>query len=208
MPDSSSFALPIFKLRETIMSRVTKIFAVCLLFVGSCFAATTDASVKGVYAFQLSSAHYQGWSASISCPNNQTITFGGNSLSNQSVQGVMTLDGKGNVTSGTYTQYGQFDQALSNATVQPSCTPGQGSNGNAVYDPPTPGTLTGTYAIGTNSTGTLTLIPSSNNGPAPAFYIQLSGAAAVKSTILMVEVDGATDNSPNKEEISGIAVLQ
>ena len=180
MPDSSSFALPIFKLRETIMSRVTKIFAVCLLFVGSCFAATTDASVKGVYAFQLSSAHYQGWSTSISCPNNQTITFGGNSLSNQSVQGVMTLDGKGNVTSGTY----------------------------AVYDPPTPGTLTGTYAIGTNSTGTLTLIPSSNNGPAPAFYIQLSGAAAVKSTILMVEVDGATDNSPNKEEISGIAVLQ
>lgn len=187
-----------------------KIFAACLLFVCTCtcFAATTDASVKGTYASQLSNAHYQGWSASISCPNNQTITFGGNSLSNESVQGVMTFDGKGHVTSGTYTQYGQFDQALSNATVVPSCTQGQGSNGYAVYDPPTPGTLTGTYSIGTGDTGTLTLIPSTSNGPVPNFDIQLSGPATVKSTIFMVELDGATDNSPNKEEVSGMAVLQ
>jgi hypothetical protein len=197
------------------MSRITKIFAVCVLFVGSCFAATTDASVKGTYAFQLSNAHYQGWSGTITCPTNNpsgpstfTITFGGNSLSNESIQGVMTFDGKGNITSGTYTQYGQFDQALSNATVQPSCTPGQGSNGYAVYDPPTLGTVTGTYSIEANATGTLTLIPSTSNGPVPTFYITLSGNTTVKNTIFMVEVDGATDNSPNKEEVSGMAVLQ
>jgi hypothetical protein len=191
------------------MNRIT-IFAVCLLLSATSFAAsTTNASVKGVYAFQLSNSHFNSWSASINCgPNNQTTTFGGSSNSNQSVQGVMTLDGKGNITAGTYTQYGQFDQALSNATVVPSCTQGQGSNGYAVYDPPTPGTLTGTYTIGSNGTGTMTLDPSSNNGPLPSFYIQLSGTASVKTTIFMVEVDGESSDQPNREEISGMAVLQ
>jgi hypothetical protein len=118
------------------------------------------------------------------------------------------LDGKGNITVGTYTQYGQFDQALSNATVVPSCTQGEGSNGYAVYDPPTPGTLTGTYAIESNGTGTMNLNPSTSDGPAPSFYIQLSGPAAVRNTIFMVEVDGASDNQPNREEVSGMAVLQ
>ncbi|MGA3195942.1 MAG: hypothetical protein ABSD39_13155 [Terriglobales bacterium] len=185
------------------------IFAVSLFLSAACFgASTTDASLKGVYTIQLSSAHFNSWSASLACPDNQTVTFGGNNVNNQSVQGVMTLDGKGNITAGSYTQYGQFDQALSNATVQPSCTPGQGSNGYAVYDPPTTGTLTGTYTVEANGAGTMTLDPSTNNGPVPGFYIQLSGTAAVKTTIFMVEVDGKSDDQPNREEISGMAVLQ
>jgi hypothetical protein len=198
------------------MPRITKIFAICLLFVCSCFAApavTSNASLKGTYAFQVGSAKFEGWSASINCITNgtqtQTITFGGNTTSTQSVQGTFTLDGKGNVTSGTYFQYGQFDQALSNATVQPSCTPGQGNGGYAVYDPPTPGTLTGTYSIGPDSTGTFTLIVSTNNGGGnPTFDVVLAGVAAVKSTIFVVELDTTTSDNPNRVEVSGMAVLQ
>jgi hypothetical protein len=192
------------------MPRIVKILAICVLFVGSCFAATsTDASIKGTYAFQLSSAKFEGWSASITCPNGQEITFGGNTVATQSVQGTITFDGKGNITSGAFTQYGQFDQGLSNATVVPSCTPGQGSNGYAVYDPPVPGgTLTGTYSIEAGDIGTMIPIPSTGDGDPATFYITLSGAAAVKSTIFMVAVDGANSNSPNREEISGTAVLQ
>jgi hypothetical protein len=191
------------------MSRITKVFTICLLFVGPCFAGTsTNASIKGTYAFQLSSAKFEGWSASITCPNGQ-VTFGGNTVATQSVQGTITFDGKGNITSGAFTQYGQFDQALSNATVVPSCTPGQGSNGYAVYDPPvTGGTLTGTYSIEAGDVGTMSPITNMGDNTANTFYITLSGAAAVKNTIFMVDLDAANSNSPNREEISGTAVLQ
>jgi hypothetical protein len=191
------------------MSRITKLFAIGLLLASTCFAATSNASLKGVYAFQLASAHYDSWSASLSCPNNQTVTFGGSTISNQSVQGTFTLDGKGNITAGTYFQYGQFDQSESNATVVPSCTQGQGNGGSPVYDPPEAGTLTGTYSIGPDGTGTLTVIPSTNtNGNVPAFNVTLAGAAAVKNTIFLVEVDTAGSSNPNKMEVSGMAVPQ
>jgi hypothetical protein len=192
------------------MPRIVKILVICVLFVGSCFATTTstDASIKGTYAFQLSSPKFEGWSASITCPNGQ-VTFGGNTVSTQSVQGTITFDGKGNITAGAYTQYGQFDQGLSNATVVPSCAPAQGSNGYAVYDPPvTGGTLTGTYSIEAGDIGTINAIPSTGDGSPSPFYVTLSGTAAVRSTIFMIEVDGADSNSPNREEISGTAVLQ
>jgi hypothetical protein len=195
------------------MPRITKIFAICVLFAGSCFAATTNASIKGTYAFHMSSAKYEGWGQSISCqqPDSsfQTISFGGNTVVTQSVLGTITFDGKGNITAGTFTQYGQFDQGLSNATVVPSCTPGQGSNGYAVYDAPvTGGTLSGTYSIGANATGTLSPITSTGDNTADTFYVVLSGTAAVKTTIFMVDLDGADSNQPNREEISGTAVLQ
>jgi hypothetical protein len=185
----------------------TMLFAICLLLAAASasFAATpTDASLKGKYSFQLSDVHMNQWSASISCSNpgnnNYTVVFGGSDVSNQSALGVMTFDGKGNVT-GTFTQYGQFDQTESNATVVPSCTQGAGSNGNAVYDPPTTGTFTGTYSI--QSTGLGAMILTISTGDTPSFVLQLAGTAAVRTSVFMLELD-----SDNRMEVSGLAVLQ
>jgi len=183
------------------------LIAICLLLVAvsASFAATpTNASLKGNYSFQLASAHMDQWSGSINCPNpgggQYTLNFGGSTVNNQSALGVMTFDGKGNVK-GTFTQYGKFDQAESNATVVPSCTQGAGSNGNAVYDPPTTGTLTGTYSI--ESTGFGAMILTISSGDTPSFVLQLAGTAAVRSTVFLVQLD-----SDNRMEISGSAVLQ
>ncbi len=184
------------------------LFASLILLVGvaASHAATTisDASLKGKYSFQLSAAHYDQWQAYITCPNppnnSYTVNFGGSDVSNESILGVVTFDGKGNAT-GTFTQYGQFDQAESNATVVTSCTPGGGNNGHAVYDPPSNGTFTGIYTIQPTGTGTMVLtIP--GNGTVN-FVLELAGTAAVRTSVLMTEFD-----SNNRVEVSGSATLQ
>jgi hypothetical protein len=179
---------------------------ILLVAVSASFAATpTDASLKGKYSFQLSSAKGDWWSTTINCKNpdgsTNTLIFGGSAVSNSSVLGVMTFDGKGNIT-GTFTQYGNFDQTLTNATIVPSCTPGAGNSGYAVYDAPTTGTFTGTYSIQSTGLGTMAL--SISEGDTPNFIIELGGAAAVRNTVFMTELDPTS----NRVEISGSAVLQ
>jgi hypothetical protein len=169
------------------------------------FAATpTNASLKGPYSFQLSSSHLNQWYASINCTNAQggtyTVSAGGSEVSGQSIQGVVTFDGKGNAT-GTYTQYGSFDQADSNATVVPSCS-GSSNNGNSVYDPPVTGTFTGTYTI--QPTGQGALVLNISNGETVDFVLELASTAAVRTSILMTEYDSTT----HKVDVSGVAILQ
>ena len=182
-------------------------FALCIVLASASatFAGTiSDASLKGKYSFQLGSAHLENWFASITCYDPQgnpyTVTAGGSDVGNQSVQGVMTFDGKGNV-SGTYTQYGQFDQAASNATVVPSCTPGASNNGYAVYDPPSSGTLSGTYSIQPAGFGAMALTIS--GGDTVNMVVELAGTAAVRNTVFMTQYD-----SNNRVEVSGTGILQ
>ena len=183
------------------------LFAICLLLVAvsASFAATpTDASLKGSYSLQLASIHLEQWSATINCSNpgggQYTLSFGGSTVDNQPGLGVITFDGKGNVT-GSATIYGQFDQNLTTATVVPSCTPGGGSNGNAVYDPPMVATFTGTYSIQPTGQGTMNLAIST--GDTNTFVLELAGAAAVRTTVFIVQFD-----SNNRVEVSGSAVLE
>jgi hypothetical protein len=193
------------------MPRITKALAVCTLLVGSCFAGTsTNASVKGVYVFQFNTSKFEGWNASITCGTNKhTVTSGATTVAFQTVQGTMTLDGKGNITSGSFTQYGNFDQALSNATAVPSCTPGKSSNGNAVYDPPVVSTITGgTYSIEAGDFGTLSPTVDTGNGSSSTFTVILSGAGTIRNVMFAVAVDDGTNNSPNRVEVSGVAILQ
>jgi len=186
----------------------TILFAICLLLVAvsASFATTPgNASLKGKYSFQISDVHSNQWNTSITCydPQNNpyTVSAGGSNVSNDGVLGIMTFDGKGNVA-GTYTQYGEFNQAASNATAVPSCTQGQGNNGYAVYDPPAPGTFTGTYSIQPTGFGTMDLAIS--GGDAPSFVLELAGTAAVRTTVFLTQFDPTT----NRMETSGSAVLQ
>jgi hypothetical protein len=187
------------------MKRILITVGLLLVAVSASFAATpTDASLKGNYSIQLTSIHLDQWSASITCPNpggnEYTLNFGGTYVGNQPGLGVITFDGKGNVT-GTVTVYGQFDQTESNATVIPSCTQGAGSNGNAVYDPPSVVTLKGTYSIQSNGTGTMVLALST--GDTNNFVLQLAGTAAVRNTVFLIQFD-----PNNRVEVSGSATLE
>ena len=97
------------------MKKLLLAISMALVAVSASFATTpSNASLKGKYSFQLSSAHLDYWSASITCYDQQnhpyTVTAGGSNVSNEAIQGVITFDGKGNVTTGTYVQYGQFDE--------------------------------------------------------------------------------------------------
>jgi hypothetical protein len=188
------------------MKKVLLVLSILLALVSMSFATTiSNASLKGKYSFQLASAHLDGWYASVNCKdpqgNTYTVSAGGSNVSNQSIVGVMTFDGKGNV-SGTYSQYGKFDQAASNATVAPSCTPGQSNNGYAVYDPPSSGTFAGTYSI--QPTGLGAMVITVSGGDTPNFVLELAGTAAVRNTVYLTQYDPTT----YKVDVAGSAILQ
>jgi hypothetical protein len=172
----------------------------------------SNASLKGKYSFQGNGPNQNYWYASITCydhnGNPYTVSAGGSEVSSQGDVGAMTFDGKGNVT-GTFTEYGDFDQAASNATVVPSCTPGQSNNGYAVYDAPVTGTVTGTYLVQSNGTGAMTMTVTGGGGGgggAVSFVLQLAGTAAVRTTVFLTQL--GDDKSPNKSNWFGVAVLQ
>jgi|SRR3984893_901281 hypothetical protein len=182
------------------------LFVICTLLISvSAFATLGNSSLKGKYSFQLGGAHLNGWNASITCYDPQghpyTVTAGGSNVSKESILGVMTFDGKGNLN-GTYTQYGHFDQNASNATVVPSCTPGGSNNGYAVYDPGAPGTFTGTYSIQPTGLGAMALTIS--GGDTPSFVLELAGTATIRNTVFMTQYDPTT----YKVDVFGSAVLQ
>lgn len=94
----------------------------------------------------MSSSHFDDWQVVYQCPvydnNGNLIGYngqqaGGFMTKGSSVVGGITFDGKGNAT-GTFTQYGNFNQAASQATVTQDC-PYSLNNGYAVCDPPTAG---------------------------------------------------------------------
>jgi hypothetical protein len=160
---------------------------------------TTNASLKGIYVFKIGKPTFNNWGQTLTCGGNP-VFVGGTEVSEKVALGTLTFDGAGNVT-GSGTEYGQFDQTASNATV--SCA----SGGNAVYDAPATGTLSGTYSIQSNGTGTVTLTFTAGGGGPPAvFNVILAGGCTslgVSNTILF-----ESNRSDNSVENVGIARLQ
>lgn len=184
------------------------LLAICtLLALASASFATpmSNASLKGPYSFQLASPHQGYWNVNFICYDNSNnpynVNFGGNSVSTDSAVGVITFDGKGHAT-GTFTEYGKFDQAASAATVVTGCN-GAGSSGHAVYDAPFTGTFTGTYSVQANGTGALTIAIS--GGDTSGMILQIGGTAAIRTTVFMTGIDSSTSN---KVDVTGMAVLQ
>ena len=174
---------------------------VLLLFVLTAYATTpttSNASLKGAYLFQISGGHEHSFGATIICGG--VPTFVGSSDSRpEVVAGTITFNGTGGGT-GTFTEYGHFNQAASDASV--SCT-----GSNAVYDPPASGTLTATYSVQSNATGAMTLaITGGIGGGAPGgFILRLAGACAggISNTVFLIEL-----KPDNSVENSGVARFQ
>ena len=161
---------------------------------------TSNASLNGAYTFQLASPHQNSWGAQLVC-NGQPMFVGGSDTRSDAVAGTVTFNGSGSAT-GTFTMYGRFNQAASNATV--SCN----NNGNPVYDAPSSGTISGEYSVQSNGTGAMaiTITPTPPGGsPSAGFILRLAGACAsgVSNTVFMVSL--RTDNSV---ETTGIARFQ
>jgi len=184
------------------------LLAICTLlaFTSASFAAPMSiASLKGPYSFQVASSHENYWNVNFTCFDNNnnpyTVNFGGTDVSTDATVGMITFDGKGHAT-GTFTQYGKFNQAASQATVVPGCN-GSGNNGNPVYDAPTTSTFTGTYTIQPNGTGALSLVIA--GGDSPGLILQLAGTGAIRNTVLLTAIDTSRNN---RVDVTGIAVLQ
>lgn len=160
----------------------------------------SNASLKGSYVFYLEGGKQFSWGQTLNC-GGQLQFWGGNQTRSTAVVGVVNFDGLGNL-SGTITQYGQLDQNASDASV--SC----GNNGQGVFLTGQAGSLSGTYSIQANGTGTTTLTVSGgggggNNGN---FILTLAGnctSTGVADTVLLTVIK--TDNAV---DISGYARLQ
>lgn len=168
-----------------------------LVLASLSFAVTpSNASLKGNYSFQLSSAHGNSWGKQLSC-SGKSVWMGGNTVKNESIVGTITFNGAGKVT-GSFTQYGHFNQTASNNTV--SCS----SGGHAVFDAATNGTLTGTYSLPSSGAGAMTITPSGSS--AVGFVIKVAAGNAssgIRSTVFLTEL-----NSDHSVDVTGSAELQ
>jgi hypothetical protein len=164
---------------------------------GSTISSASNASLNGAYNFTFTGPHDDSWGQTLNCGGNLQF-WGGSETRDQTVLGTANFDGAGNV-SGTFTQYGKFDQTSSNNTV--SC----GNNGSAVYFSPCSGTFTGTYSLQSNGSGTMTLTPTGgcpgSGGNPNSSIIQLAGACSSGLSNTLYMINFRTDNSV---ESSGI----
>lgn len=140
-----------------------------LLISSTAFAQTySNANLNGSYSLQFSTPVTYNWSKTFTCPTNSLITFAVNvSLTgNDVVSGVLTFDGNGNVSS-TLTEIGQENQTASanttSVTWNGSCQVVDVNDGRIVYKSATTMTMTGSYAIQSNGTGTMSEIGSSQS---------------------------------------------
>lgn len=186
----------------------TSLLASLILLSSVAFGATpTNASLKGIYAFNYQNAETNTWYAVVSCTNFKGSIQAGSITHNPVQDGTVTFDGKGKVALATETQYGHFDQALSNATVKWTCdthgNPVITNFGAAVYDAPAVITGTGTYSIQSNYTGAMTITVS---GVSFGYILRLAATNATTAFASQVLFHGL--NSDNSSEGSGIGVKQ
>jgi hypothetical protein len=189
-----------------------KMFAFLVVFslaVATASAANgpSVASLKGKYSFQYGASHFNYISNSTTCFGSQ-FTQWFNSDKMEVIDGEATFDGAGNVSI-TAMDYGHFNQAASNDTLQPTCTSngnGGGSvtwtTGSAIYDPPSAVTATGTYVVHSDGTGSMTLNVS--GGDNPTLILRIANGTKPATTVFLHGLR-ASDNSVDG---MGSAVLE
>jgi len=164
----------------------------------------SDASLKGVYGFNSAKPQTNSWWAQVSCPNYTGTIGAGSDTSTPVSDGTFTFDGKGDVTFSFY-KYGQFDQTLSNETVQWTCdqngNPIITNNGYAVYDAPVAESGSGTYTVNSDYTGVL----NPSGGGSSSFVLRIAGtnAKGLATTVFFHEL-----GSDNHSSDDGVAIKQ
>jgi len=169
--------------------------AVAMLLMRAGYAASpSNASLNGTYVFHFTNVKEEGWYATKSCHyTNITYSYGGGgqSVDAEVITGEATFDGKGHVSI-SFTDIHRFDQAASNATVSITCPSKPGgsvntNNGHMVYYPATSGKYTGSYAVKSDGSSTITL-----NGVDGGLDLNLASfdSAGLSTTFLINNPDG------------------
>jgi hypothetical protein len=192
------------------MRRCASIALIALFLVCAAHAATpSDASLKGVYAFQFSNVQQVGWYKTVSATcfgTLYTMTIGGTASDTEINAGTFTFSGSGTF-SFSATKYGQFDQAASNNTPTMTCTgnarqPYTYNSGYPVYFSPSAQSGSGTYHVGSLGNGTITPAGSNTNEVIDISLGQFN-AAGVSGIFLMRQ-----SLKNNGEGTMGTAILQ
>jgi len=163
----------------------------------------SNASLNGKYSFQVEIPLRLQWQKTFACPYNSSVkaTAGGAISTMGVIYGVATADGNGNVTI-VQTFVSVINQTASNNTTSVAWTTACAAtlnNGHVVYAAPTTQTVTGTYSVQANGTGSI----SQSGSVSEVFQVAATDSAGVSHTILF-------HNPPvNGKAIgAGIGVLQ
>ncbi len=188
--------------RKTINGVLRFVIAAAAVFVmcGVAFGETpTNASLSGSYAFHMATPKLAYWSNSKSCKvNGNTSTYWASNTATYTelIFGVATFDGKGHVTL-AFTQDGQINQDASDASIVITCTAKGPTNtgGSIVYEPAQTGTATGTYAVQSTGSGSMTIsiVGQSDSSATMDFELAGFGSNGVASTALMHFWEGDND---------------
>jgi hypothetical protein len=160
---------------------ITGLAILVLMLAGTAPAlAASDASLNGVYRFQINGVStqngYFSGSTFVQCPN--PIPKGVYCNPEPFVKytsGTLTFNGAGKITAGTYSTY----------------NPNKGSQS---------GTVTGTYTVQPDGTGAINVLPSKSGG-AIGFTISLAhlNSAGAAQTILLVQPANVGSNGYSAE---------
>jgi hypothetical protein len=168
-----------------------------LLSVAAMAQTYSDASLNGPYAFQQTNPQTYTWFKLFKCPTNSAITFGvtGSQTTQQVGYGVVTFDGKGNLSI-TQTTIGNFNSSASanttSVTWNSSCQVTAVNTGHVVYAASTTKTMTTTYSVQSNGTGTIT-----SSGGTSTFILAGTNSSGISTTIFIAGkvVNGQTINA-------------
>jgi len=191
--------------------RAFVVVASLVLLPSAAALATTpsNASLKGTYFIQLSQVQEVYWSNTVSAKcfgTTYTQVLGGQTSSTKLDIGTITFSGSGTFSM-SVTQYGDFDQTLSNNTVTMSCTsnskaPVTTNSGSAVFDAAAPMSITGTYTVTSSETGTMTFAGGKSDEIVDLSIGQLN-SSGVAGVVLINQV-----LKPNNQLATGIAILK
>lgn len=165
-------------------------------------AGASVASLNGTYAVTSQKSTYVSWSVLVSCPHYSGWLYAGSDLATEISDGTSVADGKGDFSySGK--KYGVFDQNLSNQTATWYCDsngdPYISNSGYAVYDPPSSESITGTYSVQSDYTGTMYV-----SGQA-VLHLRLSGVTYFGLATSFMMHDITKDNSGGS---TGFGIIQ
>jgi len=192
-------------MRRCALIAFTALFLVCAAHA----ASPSNASLKGVYAFQISEVQQVSWNKTVSATcfgTTYTTTIGGQASDTNITAGTLTFSGSGTFSLSA-TEYGKFDLAASNNTPTITCTgnPQQPYTTNAgypVYFASSAQSGSGTYHVGTGGNGTMTLAGSKADEVIDISLGQFN-ASEVSGVFLMRQ-----PIKNNGEGSTGTAVLQ
>jgi len=133
-------------------------------------ASPSNASLKGAYAFQFSQTQMVTWQRTVTLKcsgKSYTVTVFGQSIGTEILVGTTTFSGSGTVSM-SFVAYGVFNQDASNAAATATCSGNPGAPvftdpGNAVFENGIAETQPGTYTVGSNGSGSMTL-PAKGDG--------------------------------------------